>query len=477
MGQVGFLVPLRQFLPAEAPQRAYLSALDQLPWQTRVTATPTGLVVERSENESGYFHILWTTATRGELILITGTVIERAAPYNLPVELARGVLCRLRNQVGGWEAAGLAPPSTVIAQLKLAMRYFVQAVTSQDRPQEAAEKAQEAIEAALVGGDQLVDSFAQQAIRMRKGQAPKLAILMGGSLGNTVPDKTMADAFLAASNSAIVPCAWNQIEPQAGRRRWEMTDGQIAWCAAHELRVVSGPLVDLKRTALPDWLYLWEGDFTNILSVVTEQVRAVVTRCKGRVHLWNCAARVNTAEALSLSEEEVLRLTVRAVETVRNLDARTPVMVTFDQPWGDYLGQVERDLPPLHFADALVRSDLGLAGLGLELNLGVGASSTLPRDEMELSRQIDRWGALGLPLVILLTIPSDGDGFTPAGQLTWLRSYLQLLCAKSAVHGILWNQLRDVPPPQASTRGLLDSRGQAKPAVAALADFRRVQGI
>ena len=476
MGQVGFLVPLREFLPAEAPKRAFLSALDQLPWQTRVTPTATGLTVERAEHESGYFHILWTTAARGRLVLITGTIVERAEPYNLPVELARGVICRLRNQVGGWEAAGLSPPATVTAQLKLAMKHFVTAATSQDRPADAAAHAQQAIEAAIVGSDLLVDSFAQQAIRMRKGQATKLAILLGGSLGQVLPDKTMGDPFLAAFNAAIVPCTWNQIEPQAGRRNWELVDGQLAWCAANDLRVVGGPLLDLERTALPDWLYLWEGDFTNILSVVTDQVRSVVTRCKGRVHLWNCAARVNTTEALSLSEEEVLRLTVRAVETVRNVDARTPVMVTFDQPWGDYLGQLERDLPPLHFADALVRSDLGLAGLGLELNLGVGAQATLPRDGMELSRQIDRWGALGLPLVILLTIPSDGDGFNPPGQLAWLQSYLQLFSAKSAVHGILWNQLRDATTPQPNSRGLLNPLGQPKPVLTALAEFRQRKG-
>ncbi len=206
MGQVGFLVPLREFLPAEAPQRAYVAALDQLPWQTRVTTTATGLLVERSENESGYFHILWNTAARGPLVLITGTIVEREEPYNLPVELARGVICRLRNQVGGWEAAGLTPPPTVIAQLQQALRRFVTAATSQDRPADAAAHAQQAIEAALVGSDLLVDAFAQQAIRVRKGQALKLAILLGGSLGQVPPEKLMTEPFLAAFNAAIVPC-------------------------------------------------------------------------------------------------------------------------------------------------------------------------------------------------------------------------------------------------------------------------------
>lgn len=477
MGQVGFLVPLAEYLPAEAAARAYLSGLDQLPWQTRVTPTATGLLVERTESESGYFHILWSTATRGRVVLISGTVAERSEPYNLPVELARGMVCRLRNQVGGWEAAGLSPPSGVTALLKVAMQHFVSAATSQERPTEAAARAQEAIEASLMASDLLVDSFAQQAIRLRKGQAARLAFLLGGSLDEIIPTGAVADAFSDAFNAAIIPCAWSQIEPQAGHRQWQLTDAQLAWSVPRELRIIGGPLLNLQPAALPDWLYLWEGDFTNILSVVTEHVRAVVGRLKGRVHLWNCAARVNTAEALSLSEEEVLRLTVRAVETVRNLDNRTPAMVTFDQPWGDYLANLERDLPPLHFADALVRSDLGLAGIGLELNLGAGPESTLPRDAMELSRQIDRWSALGLPLVVLLSIPSDEDGFSQPRQLAWLQSYLQLLAAKSSVHGILWNQLRDTAGPQANSRGLLNSAGEPKQTLIALAEFRRMQGI
>jgi hypothetical protein len=477
MGQIGFLVPLAEYLPEEGLSRAYLAALDQLPWHTRVTRTTKGLLVERSEGESGYFHILWQTATRGRVVLITGTIAERAEPYNLSVELARGMVCRLRNQVGGWEAAGLAVPPSVTALLKVALQHFIAAATSQFHPSDAAVQAQEAIEASLVASDLLVDAFAEQAIKIRKGPAPRLAILLGGSLDQTVPDSSLAEPFLASFNSAIVPCTWGQIEPQAGQRQWDLVDRQLAWCAANEMRVVGGPLLDLDKNALPDWLFLWEGDFANILKALTEQVQTTVSRLRGRVHLWNCAARLNTAVALSLSEEEMLRLAVRVVEMVRNVDNRTPLIVSFDQPWGDYLGQLERDLPPLHFADALVRSDLGLAGIGLELNLGVDPRFALPRDAMELSRQVDRWSALGLPLVVMLTIPSNEEGFTPPGQLAWLQSYLQLLCAKASVHGILWNQLRDAAAPLPNSRGLLTAAGQPKQVLNALAEFRRVQSI
>ena len=65
MGQVGFLVPLAEFLPAEAPQRAYLAALDQLPWQTRVTATATACSSSGRKTNRAIFTFSGHTATRG----------------------------------------------------------------------------------------------------------------------------------------------------------------------------------------------------------------------------------------------------------------------------------------------------------------------------------------------------------------------------------------------------------------------------
>ncbi len=110
MGLVRFLVPQREYLPAEAAARAYLSALDHVPWKTRVSPTAEGLDAERVESDSGYFHVLWRVAGRPDQVLTTATVCERDEPYNLPVELARGLLNRLRNHLGAWDAVGVAPP-------------------------------------------------------------------------------------------------------------------------------------------------------------------------------------------------------------------------------------------------------------------------------------------------------------------------------------------------------------------------------
>ncbi len=137
----------------------------------------------------------------------------------------------------------------------------------------------------------------------------------------------------------------------------------------------------------------------------------------------------------------------------------------------------DHDLSPLQFADTLVRPDLGVAGIGLELNLGAGPCCTLPRDLIEVGRQIERWTMLGLPLVILLTVPSQGDGFSPQIQQRLLEGYLELFSAKSAIHAVFWPQLRDLTTGDDAHRGLVDSFGQPNAVLAALAAFRTARAV
>src|SRR5581483_1673979 len=114
---------------------------------------------------------------------------------------------------------------------------------------------------------------------------------------------------------------------------WRLSDRQIEWSRARGLKICGGPLIQLDKRSLPDWLYLWEDDEENLASFVAGQIRAVVDRYRGKVHLWQCAARINAAGALALSEEQRLRLAALAIETTRAADARTPIVLTIDQPW------------------------------------------------------------------------------------------------------------------------------------------------
>jgi hypothetical protein len=123
----------------------------------------------------------------------------------------------------------------------------------------------------------------------------------------------------------------------------------------------------------------------------------------------------------------------------------------------------------------------------LELNVGYHPAGTLPRDPLEFSRQIDFWSLLGVPLYLLLAVPSSsqpdplaqrragtlGEVWTPAVQQAWVSRYLPLFLAKPNVRGVLWSQLRDSEPHSFPHGGLFDLRRHPKPALRPLASLRQ----
>jgi hypothetical protein len=233
-------------------------------------------------------------------------------------------------------------------------------------------------------------------------------------------------------------------------------------------------------------------DVDAIARQVRQFIAATAERYRGRVHLWHCAAGINKAGDLPLSDEQKMRLTVMAIDAARRVDPRTPVIISFDQPWAEYLAFENSELPPLHFADTLVRADLGIAGLGLEINLGYWPGGTLPRDVLDISQLLDQWSLLGLPLVVLLTLPSSADQdllarpdigrptrpfladeLTPQAQKSILERLLPVFLARQSVQALVWNQVFDAFPHKYSNAGLFNAQGMPKAALSALLAFRR----
>jgi hypothetical protein len=241
---------------------------------------------------------------------------------------------------------------------------------------------------------------------------------------------------------------------------------------------------------MPDWLCAWGlEDVDSLLDCVSDFVQAAVTRYRGKVDVWRCAARVNVGDVLPLSQEDRLRLALHAVEITRQLDPDTPIVVSFDQPWGEYTRADGNDFPR-YLADTVVRADAGVTGLGLELNIGYYPGGTYLRDPLDMSQLIDYWSTLGLPLHVTLTIPSssalDSQARNPAAPLAsayprgWsvevqqqlTETYLPLLLSKPNVRSVIWNQLRDARPHAFPHGGLFDAREQPKFALGVIAALR-----
>jgi hypothetical protein len=144
----------------------------------------------------------------------------------------------------------------------------------------------------------------------------------------------------------------------------------------------------------------------------------------------------------------------------------------------------------MHFADALVRADLGLSGLGLEINVGYHPGGSVHRGPLAISRLVDTWSLLELPLLVALTLPSsaaedphsngkvrvlssDKDEVSPQTQRDWINEHIPLLLAKNAVQVVLWNQLSDAAPHHYPHSGVFDAQDKPKPALEALRKIRK----
>jgi hypothetical protein len=416
--------------------------------------------------------------------------MEREKPYVLEVELARGLIQRLRSRLFIWEWMGVETPADLSDRLRSATTQFARAATHQNDLPAASAAANGAIAAALAVSDQLVRAYAEQSLQTRQRQTP-VATLLGVSLGPQSPSVAIRRQLVDACNIVQLPVSWRALESKEGRRDWKQTDEQLGWCQTAGLKVAAGPLLRLDDRGVPDWMYLWEGDEENLTRLLLDHVRAVVSRYAGRVHLWHVASRVNNGLLLSLDEESRLNLVAQAVQVVRKIDSRTPTVVSFDQPWAEYLVEQDHDLAPWHYADALVRADLGISGFGLEINAGYWPRGSAHRPAFEYGRLIDQWSQLGLPLMVLLTaadkdtedpkalkniraeLIQSTDGAEGDSQAAWASLVAPLLLARPSVQVLLWNQLTDAEPHDFPHSGLFDSKNKPKPTLALLRELRK----
>ena len=250
-------------------------------------------------------------------------------------------------------------------------------------------------------------------------------------------------------------------------------------------------MIDFRERLMPHWLYLLEDSFEEFLSAVVGFAEKTVQEFRGKIQLWNCAAGLNTPGPISLNDEQVMRVALGVLQTVRRLDPNTPTIVTFDQPYGEYLAKHRDGISPLHFADALARSGLGMAGLGLDFRFCYTTNATLPRSAVDFGQMIDRWATLGMPLLIQMSVPggidSDAKAIAPADvlrsetqstdyaseQLRIAAPLIRTLLAKHIVHGIVWDGWSDAEPHVQSHSGLFDATGQPRPLLEYLVRLRK----
>jgi hypothetical protein len=484
MGVMRFLIhPADVLRDWPEAHRAYLSGTDHSVWPTRVELDGQILGCRRQNSDSSKLNLVWPVAGFGKPLVTTASLPEREAPYLLPVELARGKIVQIRNQLAVWQEAGLSIPASFQEVHRAAQHCFARAASCQDSPEAAAGEAQESLRYAFHASELLMTAYTRQRIEQRQRQYPRLPTALGCSLGDRASFGDWGEPFLEAFNSAGIPLEWRVIEPVEGDYHWEVYDAQLAWCEKHHLVPRGGPFLDLGAEGLPKWLYQWEQDYWNLQSFVCDFVETSISRYLGRIRNWEVVARANTGGGIALSEEQRLRLAAKAIEVARHADPESQLFVRVDQPWGEYQARGQHKLSPLQFADALVRADLGLNGINLEIAFGYTPGGSTTRDLLDISRLIDLWSSLSVPLQVTLAAPAGRGSdlqqttdlevdcntsripWSEELQAAWADAIVQLLMSKPQVTSIFWTHFSDRDPHRFPHAGLVRPHNQPRPAL------------
>ena len=471
--------------------RGYLTGADGRVFSTRIEVNEANICCRRTSSESCKFHVAWPVPGFGRPVIATASLPERDEPYLLPVELARGKIVQVRNQASQWELSGMRVPPEFAEPARLAHRAFARAASCQDRPDESSQLANEALHHACAAAEVLTHGYAEQALAGRLQRFGGLPASIGCELHGSTPKPEANELFAAAFNSAMVAVPWRKIEAVEGEYDWAPCDRQLEWCEQQKLMVRGGPLIDLGPEGLPPWLARWEHDIFNLQSFVSDFVETAISRYVGRIRIWEVAARLNTGGALSLTEENRLTLAARVLDVARQIDEESQLLIRVDQPWGDYQARGQHRLSPLQLVDALLRSGVGLAGVNLELAMGYLPRGSAHRDLLDISRLIDSWSVLGVPIHATLACPSNSDDDALAGpeweveprmwaepidekgQADWIDHVLELLLAKPSIAGVSLTHFCDGDPHPFPQAGLLRADGTPKPAIERIINQRQ----
>jgi len=474
---------------------AYITGLDRIPWPTETRFEQGQLVCRREASESGVLHVPWRIEGRGTLMLHTATLLEREEPYQLLVELARGKWGQVRRHMGDWDLAGWEPPSELRSRARQIQHLFSRTIVLQEEPERAQASAQQVLNQAVPLGEELASLFAGNLIELRHQHYPGLRMLISCRVGHDAERAMGCDAFGDIFNGVTVYLGWRQVEAEEGRYDWEQFDRLVDWAGEHELILKGGPLIQWTEHTLPDWLLRRRPPFGELLDLAADFVETAINRYRGRFRLWEIASRTNCGSALGLSEDQRLRLTARVLRAAQGADPGGVCLFTVGLPWAEHAARTESFYSPLQFADTLLRAELGVGSLGIELIMGYEQVGSFCRDMLDVAEMLDHYSVLGLPLHVSLAAPSqmgqaggaalaatEGQGtwkgpWSPAVQADWVKQAVRIAASKPYVQEVEYVQFSDNAHSELAHAGLIDAAGQPKPALESIRQVRREHGI
>jgi hypothetical protein len=412
--------------------------------------------------------ILWETENFGTVILETTRLPEREEPYVLNLEFARGRMMRLMQKREEWGIFDIPEAAQINEKALEARDLLLQAITHQHDPPAASRYADKCLQVALPLSEQAALTHADLLLQRRISTRSFPRGAFGVRVDPAIATEAYRRLLLPNADFVRLPMLWKAIEPQEQQYAWAAIDEWVDFLRRVRVPIIGGPLVRFHEGTIPDWLYIWEHDYETVRDLLYEHINRVVTRYGSQVALWSAICGLHVNAQFSFSFDQLMDLTRMAVGLVKKNNPNGRTMIELTQPWGEYYATNQRSIPPMLYAEMVVQSGVQFDVFGVQLRFGIPREGCWQRDLFQISSMLDRFAALGKPLMISgLQVPSapasgtavDGQSSgapDPAGtwrrpwsetlQCKWMEAVTDIALSKPYVEAICWHELADASP-------------------------------
>ena len=446
---------------------AYLFGTDGIAVHRTQIAFKDGFIECRKPNlETAGLVLLWPIDGFGRVLLPTTCLPERAAPYNLNVEIARAKLMQIVNKREDWSFFdGIEDLEDASRE---AQGLFVQAI----------QNISESLKKAMVFSEALAAKQAEALFDTRAGNHGFGRGCLGCRIDPAeVGNSKYVEKLLELFGFVMIPINWAQMEPKRGSYDFSAVDACIKVLGKRRLAIGAGPLLCFSAEYMPKWLLRGKMGFEKIREAAYQFVSKMAGRYSSSIHAWRVVSGLNVFNHFGFSFEQVLEMTRAANMAVKQESDRALKIIEISSPWGEYYATMYNAIPPLVYVDMIVQSGINFDAFGLQMQFGKNQQGMHIRDMMQISAVLDYFGAVAKPLYITeVEVPSrDGTGlydskvagawhqqWDQSRQAQWLERFYKIALSKPFVDSVTYSHLVDTADSAITSSGLLTDRLELK---------------
>ena len=464
MGEFRFRLPA-DWEPSDSQAKSiHVVGLDGVPSPCRViSADDNGILsIVRNRDESGKVFMSWLFDDLGEFTIGTGTLPESKTPYHLLIELARGTLNRLRNQISIWQEGGLQFGDEVFDQVGEATRLLSHAIMESE-PENSDRGAREALHLAMAANLSVSEKFGSEVSKYRTSQPDMPRFWFANAVdGEEVkPEQCSTSPFHLVQ--ALPELA--DVAAESGNKR-----------------MIVGPFLDASAGGMKEEIVALD-DFFARRDFILNRCRKTIRQLNPSSSLLHVVSGLNGIGHRHLSYPQQTQITSDMLNLIDESQVDVPMMVSFDFPWAERLASAVGGAHPLQIADSLLRQGVPINFIGLDVNLDYWPGGSVVRDPLQWIDMIDIWSQLGLPLIFCFRMPTMAKATSPDAnrlvnevrsdlsdqqRLNILEKLLPMIIARPGVHGFVWRQWKDSDDERFPGGGLFTDDGTEKPVLEVL---------